>query len=190
MSSAIFWIGLILGAILSFSASVAANLYHEKITRAIEQGKLKFKAKRKQKALEEFELVKNLHRGIADKHFFLISTSMMSVRFLVMGATCLILATVLLGTSKDELRDAADVVQKSSLLSIQFYVAIFSFIPILMLSLLSVFGVLVSLKLRNTVMETGKKLDNIQEYYRYMNETWGVSVEADEIDPTPIDGHS
>ena len=33
---AIFWIGLILGALLSFAASVAANIYNNKIQNLVE----------------------------------------------------------------------------------------------------------------------------------------------------------
>jgi uncharacterized membrane protein len=173
MNSLIFWIGLTLGALLSFVASVAANLYNEHITEAIQKRKLSFKAKTKGRELERYELVKKLHGGEADKTAFFVTISMQSVRYLILAACSLTLAFVGLGTSKDQVREIADVFRTSGIFDLSFYTSVLVLVAILVFIAAAIFAAKMSFKQRRLVMDVAEKLDNFEEYEVYLQQRWG-----------------
>jgi hypothetical protein len=67
----IFWLGLALGAILSFAASLAAFLVQERILKFLTDRKLASQSNRFKKAAEFHELVTDLHTGNRDKHIYM-----------------------------------------------------------------------------------------------------------------------
>jgi hypothetical protein len=69
--STIFWAGLAAGAILSFVASVVANIFNAKIGEFIDQRKLASQSSRYAKAKAFHRLIVELHTGVRDKYLYL-----------------------------------------------------------------------------------------------------------------------
>jgi uncharacterized membrane protein len=80
-----FWVGLVLGAILSLVASIVANIYNERILDKLEHFKLSRHEKRRDKALVEYRRLRHLHRGTRDKQAFTASqiTRIMTIYVMV-----------------------------------------------------------------------------------------------------------
>jgi hypothetical protein len=70
--NSIFWIGLAVGAILSFAASVVANILHNQITNLLDKRKIASQSKRYATAAQFHALIKDLHSGKRDRYLYLM----------------------------------------------------------------------------------------------------------------------
>jgi hypothetical protein len=67
-----FWIGIIVGGVLSLAASICANLLHNRILGVLDNRKLAAQSKRFSKAAEFHTLIEQLHSGDRNKYIYLM----------------------------------------------------------------------------------------------------------------------
>jgi hypothetical protein len=154
-----------------------------RITRAIERGRLNFTAKRKMKELEQYRLIKKLQNGTLDKNIFFVIQSMQAIRFIIIGATCLVLSIISLGSINEGLSQAIDVMKNSSIQSLSFYLAFLIFCPIAILLLTATFTITLSFRVRTNVLEVAERLNNIAEYEECIRQNWGADFELEGTNP-------
>ena len=75
----IFWIGLAIGAILSFAASVVANILHTRITDLLDRRKTVTQSKRYAAATKFHTLIEELHSGKRDKYVYLMGVAVITI---------------------------------------------------------------------------------------------------------------
>lgn len=89
-----FWLGIIIGAVFSFAASVAANVYNNQIADWLASRKLASQSNRYAKAAALHGLVKDLHSGKRDKYIYFIDLASKIVVFSVISV-CFMLAALI-----------------------------------------------------------------------------------------------
>jgi hypothetical protein len=93
MNSA-YWKGLAVGLALSFAASVAANLFHNKIIRALDRGRIVSHQRLKTRADRFYKLVSQLHSGKRDKYFYIGHIILGALVALIGSSTSIILCVI------------------------------------------------------------------------------------------------
>jgi len=72
----VFWVGIFVGAILSFAASIGANLANKRVQDFVEKRRYKIGLKRKSKEEKTFRLVRDLKSGkYSQSYYFSIMSS-------------------------------------------------------------------------------------------------------------------
>lgn len=84
-----FWIGIILGGIISLAASVAANIYNAKILIFLERRKLISLDKRRSKAIKRDKLIRALYEGRTSEAYVIDDLSALRVASFCGSMTCL-----------------------------------------------------------------------------------------------------
>jgi hypothetical protein len=81
-----FWVGLVAGAVTSLVASIAANIWHDRIIEFLETRKLASTSKRKHNELRDFRRARLLHSGKNSQIAFFVFTAggMVSCTVIVM----------------------------------------------------------------------------------------------------------
>jgi len=82
-------IGIGIGAVLSFAASVAANLYSQRINTFLDSRRLSSQSKRKTKAAKFHKLITDFQTGKRDRYLFAVRVAMGAVIGIVMSLTSL-----------------------------------------------------------------------------------------------------
>jgi hypothetical protein len=85
---AFFWV--IVGALLSFVASVIANYFDVSITKFVDSRRFYASEKRRQKAMTEFKRIRNFKEGRWDIHLFAIRQGIVGFIALILSATNII----------------------------------------------------------------------------------------------------
>lgn len=73
-----FWIGIFLGGIISFLASVVANIFNTELVRFLDDRKIVFRERRRKNAPQLYNVIKDIHDGKRDKYVNLLRLSTIS----------------------------------------------------------------------------------------------------------------
>jgi hypothetical protein len=79
----VFWIGLVLGGIISLGASIVANVYTPKVYSFVGKYVENISEKRKARELDKFLLITRLAKGKVDRTAMLMSRALLSLTFIV-----------------------------------------------------------------------------------------------------------
>lgn len=91
-----FWAGIAIGTVLSFAASIAANLFHSRIVDVLDRGKIVSHQHLKKKAERFYGLIYQLHQGKRDKYRFMIKLSCGIITALIASCTVTLFAFIVL----------------------------------------------------------------------------------------------
>jgi len=86
-----FWVGLLVGGILSLIGSIIANLYNQKINLFLENRRFKLSNRRKTQEIKEFQTITALRNGERDKTLFFLAR----VFRIIVGCSCAALGMVM-----------------------------------------------------------------------------------------------
>jgi hypothetical protein len=82
----VFWWGILIGALLSLAASIAANLLHSKIIELLERTKLLSHGQRRKRERRFYRLICRLNSGKFDKYFYVMTIMHLSHTTMLLSA--------------------------------------------------------------------------------------------------------
>jgi hypothetical protein len=92
-----FWEGIAIGAVLSFAASVAANLCHNQVIFVLDRGKFVSHQHLKKKADRLYKAICELHSGKRDKYLYMLALNRVGVIAIIASSTTMIFAVIVAG---------------------------------------------------------------------------------------------
>lgn len=157
-----FWAGIGIGAVLSLFASIAANLFHSRITGYLEKRKFLSHTKRKGRALRIHRIIVDIHDGKRDKYLYMLrqSTGIIVIAVMIfsaLGSALVLLALLPTFPKPDE----------------PFLPHVPVFVSLLLLGVLMGFAAMLLSYVTNDLRAVETALDDYPRYLADFEQRWG-----------------
>ena len=162
-----FWIGIAVGGLISFLASIAANLSHSKMVGFLDSRRTFFRTRRKKQAIALHKIIGELRTGARDRYSYLLRQIIVIMFGFTLGATNTAAGMVIVSLIDPEQH-------------LHFFptdrVTQFRLLLVFVLAFAASFGLLVCFKSLNRFREITNALENYSKYQSAYKENWGDTI--------------